>query len=183
MEKIKMSKKKIFGTLAMGGLILSAPLAVFADSENEINQEEYKKIDKTEIYNLTEEEHLELMKEQTQLKIEHLTTIINILENEGIDISEFNSIVDDYIELNTFLNSVNVDETTKEELREAFFELKPDREEIRELKIILRNTFEKKELQEIRSEHKIKMDNLREKYNLPEINHRNKSRTRGGLIK
>ena len=165
-----MNKKNLLGTLAIGGLVISAPLAAFAVSDNGTDSLENinKKNFNSPMDDLSDEQRLEFMKEETQLKIDHTNTIINLLEEEGVDVSGFDSIVEDYAELNEFLNSVEVDDMTKEELREAFFDLRPDREGMRELRDALRENFDEDKLSEIREEFHSDMEDLREKYGLPE---------------
>lgn len=159
------NKKKILTTLAVGGLAISAPMAAFAFAgDNERNYANFT----SPLAELTDEEKLSFMQEKIDLKKEHVEDLIQELDDAGVDTSGFDSMVDDYVELSAFLATVDVDETTRGELREAFFDLKPDREGMKELRETLRETFDEGELEEIKEGFKAEMDELRESYGLPE---------------
>lgn len=178
-----MNKKNIFKAIAIGGLVISAPLAIFAYQGNHFNDMNNKAFGfNSEMSELSNEDKLELAKERTQIMTNQITSVIDILDKEGVDTSELDSIIEDYADLTDFLNSIAVDEMTKEELRDAFFEVRPNREKMMELRSILRENFDKTELKEIREDFKDEMNELRKDYDLTEIdfskrgyrgNHRN----------
>lgn len=167
-----MNKKKLFGTIALGGLVISAPVAAFAYAGFGNDGSGFKNKDNNmqdqSNFDLTDEEHLEFMKENIQLKIEHANTLIDMLDEKGVNSEILKEEVLDYAELSMFLESVDVNEVTKEELREAFFDMRYDRENRDEMRTILHETFDEEELKEIRDEFKSEKDELREKYGLPE---------------
>ena len=168
MEKKIMNykNKKMIGTLAIGGLLLSAPLAAFAHKGGPQTTLENEQLNT--FNELSDEEHLEFLKEEISLKLEHVSTLLSTLEEEGIDVSDFVIISEQYADLIEFLESVDITSTTKEELRETFFELQPQKEGMRELEVILRETFDREELRELKDNFKEEMDTLRETYNLPQ---------------
>jgi hypothetical protein len=153
--------KKIM-TIALGGLLLSAPLAASYATQNSDDINNVEKIQ------LTNEDHLEFVKAALDLQIEHANELINSVD-EDFDTDRLKAIVLEYAELEEFLDSVEVESMLKEELRETFFEFREESKELsKEFKSIIKTAFNEEERESFREEFKADKAALKEEYNTPD---------------
>ena len=161
-----MSKKKIIGTIVLGGLMLSAPFAVFAfgSNNNQINNDSrlYINLNEEDLFN-----RLEYMQAALGLQIEHANELITALDSEdNIDVDRLNEIIVEYAELEEVLATIN-DDALADDLREAFFEYQFESRDLsREFRDLIFNAFTIEEHNELREEFKAEMDTLRKEFGI-----------------
>lgn len=163
-----MNKKKIIGTIALGGLMLGAPFAAFAFSGNsQMNDNGSNQVNLLDEDTLNE--RLNFMQAALELQIEHANQLIDSLDSEDyVDIDRLNEIVLEYSELEAALSQID-DEALAEDLREAFFESHMDERELsREFRDLIYNAFTIEEHEELRDEFRAEMDALKIEYDVPQ---------------
>lgn len=183
-EKFKMNvlnKKNLVkaGAIVSAAAVVSSTVFAATTSNTEDSTlSESEKVHKrmSPLMNLTIEEQVELMNARTELKLTHLNEIITILDEKGIDTTLIGETVADFENLQQFLSEVDLDETSKEELRQAFFELRPDRESAKLVRDLVKENLTEEELGELKEGFKADKEELREKYNLPERKHHSKGK-------
>lgn len=163
------------GTITTGVLVAtSATFAAVSTSSDEAGLNDIEKTHKkmSPMNNLTVEEIVEIKSAMTQLKVNHLTEVISILDLKDVDTTEIEAILDDFKYLEEFLAEVDLDNTSKEELKDAFFELRPERESAKLVRDIVKENLSEEELEELKEGFRTDREELKEKYDLPEKKHK-----------
>ncbi len=172
-----MNKKKLIGTIAIGGLILSAPLAAFAYKGGFDTEDRFNSINEI----VADEDHIEFMKQSIELQIDQANTLIEQLDDTSDEQKEeLELIIKEYAELEEFLESVDINEATADELRDAFFEVRETQHDLsHQIRDIIQSSFTIEERIALRTELQTQMDALREEYGIENLGHMRDEFNRG----
>lgn len=173
----KFSTKKVLSSIIMGGFILITPFTsvystsgdsgeVLISNSNSKPNPKFALENRILNLNLTKEEYLDYLNSDAQLRLDYANSLIEALEEEGVDVTNFSTILEDYSELLNYLNSVDLNSVAKEDLISTFFELLPQREGMDDLKKILRETFKRDDILELNANFKDSISELNQEFNL-----------------
>ncbi|MDA3854741.1 MAG: hypothetical protein PF569_00680 [Candidatus Woesearchaeota archaeon] len=147
------NKKKIIGTIALGGLMLGAPFAAFAFSGNSQMSNQYS----DEIVQDRIADHSAM----SELRIEHMNEIINALLEDDSDLDRLKEIVEEFIDLELTASELDLNDVQRQEMRDVFFEFREDSRELgKEFRNLIEDSFSEEELTAFGDEHRADMEEL-----------------------
>ena len=163
------NKKKTFAALTATGLVLTAPFAAFAydDTTQSFDKQKHP------ISDLSSEERVEFMKLKFDQQIEHATTLVHALDSDDdVDTDRLEEIIEEFAELESSLDELDVSSDSREDLRDAFFEIKEDAKELSfEFRDLIKDAFSVEEREAFREQFEADKNDLREQFGLPEKSH------------
>lgn len=168
-----MSNKKLIATLTIGGLLLSGPFAALAatstDSVDIIKErfEGDKALMTGSLLNQPDyDKQIERLEKAIEKKIEQANLLIAELDTGSVNIIELESIVEEYVKLETFLEEVEAEKEEADYLKEIFFEYKEDATDLTtEFRTILVNNLSDDELEILRESLRETQKGHRPKFN------------------
>ena len=158
----KVGMASVLGVVTLG--------SAFAATGTDSGLSDEEKVEKRvhPLSELSDEERIAFIDESLAIKIAYLNQIVETLDEDGVDTSEVVLIIEQFEEMQQFLAEVDLEETSKEELREAFFDLRPERESAKLVREIVRENLSLDEIDALKEEFKAEKEALREEYGLPE---------------
>ena len=156
----------------VAGALVATSTAIFAipttmDTSTSNTFEKFKS-KMMPLHNLTIEERVDFFSDNIEFKINHLEEITTILNDKGIDTTDIETIINDFENMQQFLDEVDLDTVSKEELKDAFFELRPEKGSRDLVRDIIRENLTSEEIEELKEGFRANREELKEKYNLPD---------------
>lgn len=127
------TRKKFIGLIALGGLILTGPFAVFALNSNTVNSSQFtnsnfniNNLDTNLINEPDYDKQIEKLEKEINAKISQANSLIKTMDESSVNIDELNNIISEYVRLETFLEEVQYEKQESDYLKEIFFEEKSE---------------------------------------------------------
>lgn len=151
LDIIKMEKKQIIRVLGIGGLVLTAPFAALAAGMHLSGQMNIQNIS----FNGNFGNNLINLEEVIDIQTENAYSLIDKIDGKDndIDVNELYDIVDEFAQLDKELESLDIEDGVKDDLKEIFLEVGVEATSLnKELRETIKDTFNTKQKEEIKEQ-------------------------------